>query len=203
MENFSQLIGTYVETYGYLLVFVVVFLDQAAISIPSPPFVTAIGILASGGRFNLFTAFLVVMAAGLLADCLWFRIGGRTANGFLKRFRSRLWDKHFPKAAKLVSRSLPQSMLTVKFSLLPSALAPLAAGTTQLPAHKFVYTAVAANLAWTGVFMIGGFTAGEVCLKIIGNSGAAIATVLCCSMLFVPPAIRWISTLGRVAVNSK
>jgi len=75
MDHVSHL----VTTYGYVLVFMVVFLDQAAISIPSPPFVTAMGVLASSGRFNIWSAFVVVLVAALVADCLWSRIGLSTS----------------------------------------------------------------------------------------------------------------------------
>ena len=49
--------------HGYLLIFALVLLDQAAVSIPSPPFVTAMGVLASRGRFNIWLAFVVVFSA--------------------------------------------------------------------------------------------------------------------------------------------
>jgi membrane protein DedA with SNARE-associated domain len=46
MDHVSHL----VLTYGYVLIFALVFLDQAAVSIPSPPFVTAMGVLSASGR---------------------------------------------------------------------------------------------------------------------------------------------------------
>lgn len=179
-----------VTTYGYVLIFILVFLDQAAISIPSPPFVTAMGVLASSGRFNIWSAFVAVLAAAFVADCLWFRIGLSTS-GLHRLPRSKQWTEHFPKIANLVRRGVVGAILTVKFSLLPSALVPFAAGSTRLPAQQFLYMATVGNLAWTVAFLIGGFTAGYAVLTFLDHRGVLIASLACCLLLVLPPALHW------------
>jgi undecaprenyl-diphosphatase len=185
MDHVSHL----VTTYGYVLIFILVFLDQAAISIPSPPFVAVMGVLASSGRFNIWFAFVVVLAAAMVADCLWFRIGLSTSR-LHRPLRSNQWSEHFPKIANLVRRGVVGAILTVKFSLLPSALVPFAAGSTRLPARQFLYMAAVGNLAWTVAFLIGGFTAGYAILTLLGHRGVLNATLACCLSLILPSALH-------------
>ena len=188
MDHVSHL----VLTHGYLLIFALVFLDQAAVSIPSPPFVTAMGVLASNGRFSISLAFLVVFTAAFVADCVWFRIGVSAAHRFSKPARSRHWNEHFPKVVDLVRRGVIGAILSVKFSLLPSALVPFAAGSTQLTTRRFLYMAGVGNLAWTTAFLIGGFTAGYAIMNVLGRTGVLItATIACCFLLTLPVVFQW------------
>jgi membrane protein DedA with SNARE-associated domain len=178
-----------VMTYGYLLIFALVFLDQAAVSIPSPPFVTALGVLASRGRFSIGLAFVVVFAAAFVADCMWFRIGRyATRNSFrLAGLRHRC--DRFPQIVKLFGGEILGAIITAKFSLLPSALVPLAAGSSRLAARRFLYVASAANLAWTAAYLMGGFTAGYAIIDVLGRSSvlivASLASCLPFAILFV------------------
>jgi undecaprenyl-diphosphatase len=178
-----------VTTHGYVLIFILVFLDQAAVSIPSPPFVTAMGVLASRGRFNIWFAFLVVLAAAMVADCLWFRIGLSTLR-LHRPIHSKRWNEHIPKIANLVRRGVVGAILSVKFSLLPSALVPFAAGSTRLPAQQFLYMVAVGNLAWTVAFLIGGFTAGYAVLTFFGHRGVLNVTLACCLCLILPAALH-------------
>lgn len=188
MDHVSHL----VLTYGYVLIFALVFLDQAAVSIPSPPFVTAMGVLSASGRFNIWSALLVVFGAGFLADCLWFRIGLSAASRSSRPASSRRWDQQFPKIVNPVRRGVLGAMLSVKFSLLPSALVPLAAGSTKMATRRFLYVAVLGNLAWTAAYLMGGFTAGYGIMNVLGPRSVLIAaTLACCLLLIVPSALQW------------
>lgn len=188
MEHVSHL----VVTHGYLLIFALVFLDQAAVSIPSPPFVTAMGVLASNGRFNIGLAFVVVFAAAFVADCLWFRIGLSASSRFCTPARFRHWNEQFPKLVNLVRRGAVGAILSVKFSLLPSALVPLAAGTARLTTGRFLYMATTGNLAWTAGYLMGGFTAGYAIMNVLGRRSVLVAaTVACCLLLLLPSALQW------------
>jgi membrane protein DedA with SNARE-associated domain len=187
-----------VVTYGYVLIFILVFLDHAAVSVPSPPFVTAMGVLASSGRFDICSAFVVVLVAAFLADCLWFRVGLSAAGGFLGLLRSRHWNEHFPKIVSLVRRGVLVAILSVKFSLLPSALVPFAAGSTRLTTRRFLCMAAVGNLAWTAVYLMGGFTAGHAVMNVMGRRSVLIgATLAGCLLLVLPAALQWMSVQVR------
>jgi membrane protein DedA with SNARE-associated domain len=173
MEHVLQV----VLKHGYLLIFALVLLDQAAVSIPSPPFVTAMGVLASRGRFNIWLAFAVVFSAAFLADWLWFRIGLSVRKSLSGRARSRHWIDRFPKIVSPAHWGLPGAVLGVKFSLLPSALVPLTAGSTGLTTRRFVFLAAIGNSAWATAYLVGGFIAGCAIINSLGRGGAVLIVV--------------------------
>jgi membrane protein DedA with SNARE-associated domain len=159
------------------------------------------GVLASSGRFNICFAFAVVFGAALLADCLWFRVGLSAANGWFRRLCSTHWNERFPKIAGLVCRGLLGTIFTAKFSLLPSALVPLAAGSTRLSARRFLYTAAVGNGAFTVVYLVGGFAAGYASMSVLGHGSVLVAATLACCLLMVLPAAiqcvkRWIVSVN-------
>ena len=187
MEYISHL----VLAYGYLLIFALVFLDQSAVSIPSPPFVTAMGVLASSGRFNICVAFPVVFAAAFVADCLWFRIGLYVI-GHSGRAGSRHRNTRSPNISNFIKRGLLGAILSVKFSLLPSAVVPFAAGSSRLGACRFVYMAALGNLAWTAAYLMGGFTAGYAIMDVLARRNVLIITSLAsCLFLLALFGVQW------------
>jgi membrane protein DedA with SNARE-associated domain len=194
MEHISHL----VLTYGYALIFILVFLDQAAVSIPSPPFVAALGALASRGRFNIFFAFAIVFAAGFAADYAWFRFGASAAGRVSHSARYRRWSGKFPHVFNLVRRGAIGAALSVKFSLIPSAFVPLAAGSIRLTMRQFLPMAAAGNLAWTAAFLLGGFTAGHAIIGVFSHTGIVIAATAGFCLLFIfPAAARWATPYPR------
>jgi membrane protein DedA with SNARE-associated domain len=63
--------------HGYLLLFVWVLAEQAALPVPSLPLLLACGALARSGRLNLFLVLLYGLAACLIGDNIWFQLGRR------------------------------------------------------------------------------------------------------------------------------
>jgi membrane protein DedA with SNARE-associated domain len=155
--------------HGYVLIFVLVLFDQAAVSIPSPPFVTAMGVLASRGHFNILIAFAVVFCAAFTADWLWFRIGSSARSHLSRQVCPRHWLNRFQEIVTGTHRGIPGAILGVKFSLLPSALVPLTAGSSGLTTRRFVCMAAFGNLAWTTAYLIGGFVAGYAIMNVLSR----------------------------------
>jgi membrane protein DedA with SNARE-associated domain len=164
--------------HGYVLIFIVVLLDQAAVSIPSPPFVTGMGVLASSGRFNIYVAFAVVFTAAFIADWLWFRIGASVGRSLYERRRSRHWNEKSSRIACFTGRGMFGAVLGVKFSLLPSLLVPLASGSTGSPTRRFLYNAACGNLAWTGAYLLGGFIAGYSVMNTMSHTSVVVIASL-------------------------
>jgi membrane protein DedA with SNARE-associated domain/rhodanese-related sulfurtransferase len=62
-------------TYGYLLLFVWVLVEQLGIPLPAAPVILAAGALSVDGPINFFMALAVGAVAAVIADSLWFFIG--------------------------------------------------------------------------------------------------------------------------------
>jgi membrane protein DedA with SNARE-associated domain len=158
-----------VASYGYIIVFLAVFLDQAIISVPSPPLIAAIGVLSASGRFNLWFALLIVFGAACLADSLWYAMG--------KSQRNRLTAKLVPKQlsakaapiARFLARGMLGGLLAVKFSLFPSSIVPFFAGSTRFSLGRFLLFQALANLLWGSIFLFGGFLSAHRSLQGLGK----------------------------------
>lgn len=154
-----------VTSYGYVIVFLAVFLDQAIISAPSPPFIAAIGVLSASGHFNLWFSLLVVFGAACLADSLWYAMGKSRQSRFtLKLVPKKLSTKAAP-IAKLLARGMLGGLLAVKFSLFPSSIVPFFAGSTRFSLARFLLFQAIANLAWSSIFLFAGFLSADGTLR--------------------------------------
>jgi len=67
-------------SHGYLIVFVWVFLDQAALPLPSIPVLIAAGALVATGSLGFWAIIVTATVAALLADILWYQLGKRGGN---------------------------------------------------------------------------------------------------------------------------
>jgi membrane protein DedA with SNARE-associated domain len=63
--------------HGYLILFGVVFVEQAGLPVASVPVLLGVGALSADGRFSFATALLLALLASLPADAAWFEMGRR------------------------------------------------------------------------------------------------------------------------------
>jgi membrane-associated protein len=150
-----------VTSYGYIIVFLAVFLDQAIISAPSPPFIAALGVLSASGRFNLWFALLVVFGAACLADALWYAIGKSQHNRVTSKLIPKQLGAKAAPIAKFLARGVLGGLLAVKFSLFPSSIVPFFAGSTRFSLGRFLLFQAIANLVWSSIFLFGGFLSAD------------------------------------------
>jgi membrane protein DedA with SNARE-associated domain/rhodanese-related sulfurtransferase len=62
-------------TYGYLLLFAWVLVEQLGIPLPATPVLLAAGALSADGPLHFFLALALSVVAALIADVVWFFIG--------------------------------------------------------------------------------------------------------------------------------
>src|SRR6202166_5283727 len=67
----------FLVNHGYLVLLVWVFLEQAALPLPSIPLLLAAGALGGMHRLNFGTALLLCMIAAVFADTIWYELGRR------------------------------------------------------------------------------------------------------------------------------
>jgi membrane protein DedA with SNARE-associated domain/rhodanese-related sulfurtransferase len=71
-------------TYGYLLLFAWVLVEQFGIPLPATPVLLAAGALSAEHQLNLGAAFIAGLIASLTADTVWFLIGRRYGHHVLR-----------------------------------------------------------------------------------------------------------------------
>jgi membrane protein DedA with SNARE-associated domain len=71
-------------TYGYLLLFAWVLVEQFGIPLPATPILLAAGALSAEGQISFPVALLAGVAASLSADTTWFLIGRKYGHHVLR-----------------------------------------------------------------------------------------------------------------------
>ena len=69
---------SFVLRHGEAFVFLYVFADQIGIPVPAVPALLAMGALAAIGKINLPLALAASVLASLIADTVWYALGGRS-----------------------------------------------------------------------------------------------------------------------------
>lgn len=151
--------------HGEVVVFTVVFLEQAGLPLPSSLFLVAAGGLVGTGVLNGLVIIALATIATMAADLIWFQLGRWYGNKVLrllckislepdacKRLTERIFARH----------GLP-SLLIVKFIPGLSTIAPPMAGITGVRLLPFIAFNLAGTLIWVGTFVaLGAIFSGQL-----------------------------------------
>jgi membrane protein DedA with SNARE-associated domain/rhodanese-related sulfurtransferase len=142
----------FVMQYGVLLLFLVIFAEQAGLPLPAIPILVAAGALVGSGEMNLWSAVGVASLATLLADGLWYELGrrrGRSVLGLLCRIAIepdscvRSTERFFTKHGKY-------SLILAKFVPGLSTIAPPLAGIVGVSVPVFLVWDGLGTALWVG-----------------------------------------------------
>jgi membrane protein DedA with SNARE-associated domain/rhodanese-related sulfurtransferase len=149
----------FVAHYGYLLLFVWVFAEQAGLPIPSGPLMLATGAVSGAHDMNLGASIGVAVLASLASDSMWYEIGRRKGVRVLQ-FLCRISlepDSCVRRTQVSFTRNGPSVLLGIKFVPGLSAMAAPLSGIIRMGWRKFlVYDALGA-FAWAGAYTITGY----------------------------------------------
>ncbi len=154
-------------TYGYLLIFGWVLLEQAGFPLPATPVLLAAGALSVTEHIRFSEALLAGVAACLLADVTWFFLGKRYGHYLL-----RLLCRFSLEATTCVRRTHESfgrrgayTLLFAKFVPGLSIVAPPVAGQTGMRFRRFlVFDAIGATI-WVGSLLLGGRLFGDLLMR--------------------------------------
>lgn len=143
-----------VERFGGSVVFLVVFIDQLGLPIPSVPILLAFGALAGSGRIDPVVGLGAATLASLCADCVWFQLGrwrGSRVLGWLCRIALEP-DSCVSKTRDLFARHGVKSLLVAKFVPGFDTVAPPLAGLLGIRVLPFLCWSGAGALLWLLAF---------------------------------------------------
>jgi len=149
-----------IASYGLLVVFVSVFLDQGGLPIPAyPPLIVTAALAVDQGE-GLMPILAVATLAAVLADVLWFA-GGRRFGVRLLRLMCRL--SLSPDSCVLMTRDIysrwgAPSLIGAKFVPGFAAVATTLAGDTRTSLARFIFFDGLGALLWAGVAIALGAT---------------------------------------------
>jgi membrane protein DedA with SNARE-associated domain/rhodanese-related sulfurtransferase len=187
MSQLSHLI----QTYGLLIVFGTVLIEQAGLPIPALPVLLVAGALAVDGHVNWMLCLLASLAACLASDYFWFR-AGRYYGKRILRLLCRISlspDSCVSQTEDTFNRFGPASLVVAKFIPGFNTVAPPLAGALGTRTPRFLWLSAAGALLWSGAGLaVGAAFHGSVdgVLAAFESMGAtAVEAILALLALFV------------------
>jgi membrane protein DedA with SNARE-associated domain/rhodanese-related sulfurtransferase len=151
-------------TYGYLLLFAWVLVEQLGLPLPAMPVLLAAGALSAEHELNYSLALLAGLAASLIADSAWFLIGRRYGHHVL-----RILCKMSLEPTTCVRRTQDSfgrrrgvTLILAKFVPGLAMLAPPVAGENGMSLGSFLLFDGIGSTLWIGALLAGGRFFGDL-----------------------------------------
>jgi membrane protein DedA with SNARE-associated domain len=141
--------------HGYLVLFLLVLLEQLGLPLPSFPVLLAAGALAGSGQMGLGVALALAVLAALLSDSFWFAFGRRRGSSVLRWICkiSLEPDSCVRSTQDIYVRHGARSLLVAKFLPGLNAVAAPLAGIFRMRLSQFLLFDACGVLLWVGCYI--------------------------------------------------
>jgi membrane protein DedA with SNARE-associated domain/rhodanese-related sulfurtransferase len=159
-----------IAEYGLLFVFVNTLLQQLGVPVPGYPMLMVTGALAARGQLNLSALLGTAVAACLIADSIWYAIGGWSGRRVLRTLCkiSLSPDGCVRQTESIFTRFGPASLLVAKFIPGFASVATALAGAMRIPRGAFLLFDAAGSVIWVGAGLELGWLFSPAIERIVG-----------------------------------
>ena len=157
-------IGHFIDTYGYLAVFILVGAESLGIPLPGETALITAGIYAGHThRLNPWLIFLVAAAAAIIGDNIGYWIGDKGGYRLARRYghRVRLDERKLKIARYLFDRHGVKVVFFGRFVSVLRTYAAFLAGTSKMRWRKFLPANAAGGIVWAGIYTLAAYLAGN------------------------------------------
>jgi membrane protein DedA with SNARE-associated domain/rhodanese-related sulfurtransferase len=150
-------------TYGYLLLFAWVLVEQCGIPLPATPILLAAGALSAEGQLSFSLALLAGVVAAITADSSWFLIGRRYGHHVLRVMCKLSMEPTIcvRRTQDSFGRRRQVTLMIAKFVPGLAMLAPPVAGQNGMPYAEFLFFDAIGATAWVGALLTAGRLFGD------------------------------------------
>ncbi len=151
-------------TYGYLLLFAWVLVEQFGIPLPATPVLVAAGALSAEGQISFWVALLVGLVASLVADSAWFLMGRRYGHHVLRLLCKLSMEPTIcvRRTQDSFSRRREVTLMIAKFVPGLATLAPPVAGENGMSFGRFLFFDGIGAALWLCAIMLVGRLFGDL-----------------------------------------
>jgi membrane protein DedA with SNARE-associated domain len=169
----------FVQTHGYLLIFLVMVLEGPLITM-------AAAFAASTGFFDVRIIFFLSLMGDLVGDFIHYSIGYFTRKTITERYdlKSGITKKRLKKLEEGIKTHFGKSMFLIKFTPFLTTPGLLLVGTMHVPVKKYVFYSFIITLPRTIFFTLSGFYLGVALSRIVRYTHIAGYLILAV-MLFI------------------
>ena len=190
VEHFTQIFLSFIASWGYVAVAVLMAAENACIPIPSELILGFAGYLIFAGHMSFEGALLAGMVGGLLGSLFAYEVGARGGRPFVDKYGkyflikqshvnvAQEWFDRYGLKAVFFSRMLP---VVRTFISLP-------AGFARVDSKRFFLYTIVGSLPWTAAILYAGMVLGESWTDLMEYGHEA-------SMIFVVVAVIVIAVL--------
>jgi membrane-associated protein len=160
--------------------------------LPGDSLLFAVGALASipGSPLDLPLIILVLCIAAVLGDAVNYTIGYRVGPRVFSSQKSRWLNKeHLDRTHAFYEKYGGKTIILARFMPIVRTFAPFVAGIGQMSYPRFALFNVAGGIAWVLMFVLGGYSFGEVPV-VKRNFHIVILAIIVVSVM--PPVIEYL-----------
>jgi membrane protein DedA with SNARE-associated domain len=161
------------ESYGLILLFVVVLLEGCGIPLPGETALITAAVLAGSGRFNIVEVIAVASVAAIIGDTIGYwiaRLGGRRLIDRIP-FAGDAAKRFLPKGEAFFVKHGPKTVLVARFVAgLRIAIAWLA-GLSRMPWLRFFAYNAAGGILWATTYGLAAYYFGQAAVNAVAEYG--------------------------------
>jgi len=162
--------------FGYAVVFVGVFLENAGLPVPGETALLAGAALAHYGRLSLGRVIVTAVIAAVLGDNLGFLIGRRAGRGLIERhgWRIGLTQARLDQFNRFFARHGAKTVFIARFITGLRVFCAVLAGASQLRWPTFLFYNATGAVVWSTTIALAGYALGESwdrLERLIGRTG--------------------------------
>lgn len=159
----SMIINTY-GTWTYALLFIIVFLETGLVITPFLPgdsIIFASGAFAAIGSMNLFSLYILFLAAAILGDTANYTIGRKIGTKAFEKDIKFLNKEYLNKAHSFYEKHGAITIVIARFIPIIRTFAPFVAGIGEMHYTKFISYNMVGGIMWVSLFLFGGYYFGN------------------------------------------
>lgn len=196
--SLTQHVHQFIADYGYLAVFLGIFLEDFGLPTPGETMLIASAILASRGTLQIIWLLPIAWAAAVSGDSIGFLIGATGGHRLMTRYGARIGitEGRFKRVEMFFARYGEIVVVFARFFEILRQLNGIVAGTLEMPWPRFfLYNAIGAAL-WVGFWGGGTYWLGHRFFEFLrslgwsGRIGIALG-VIAAIVLFLRLWQRW------------
>ncbi|MBF0494978.1 MAG: DedA family protein [Deltaproteobacteria bacterium] len=199
-------LGAIVGNYGqltYLILFCIIFLETGVVVTPFLPgdsLLFAAGSLAALGVLDPAWLFILLSIAAILGDTVNYWIGHKVGPKVFHRDDTRWFKReHLDRTHRFYEKYGGKTIIIARFVPFVRTFAPFVAGIGAMSYGRFIMYNVAGGLAWTSIFIFGGYHFGNLPV-IKRNFSLVILTIIILSIM--PGIIEFIRARRAACIPS-
>ncbi len=163
-------LAQWITTWGYLGIFLLVFVGNLGVPMPEDTVLLAAGFLAGREILTLRTAFIVAVVSAIIGDNFGYLLGRTGGRRLFTRFsRNMTGRRRYRLMKNFFARHGNKTVLLARFVVGLRLIAGPMAGAAGMPFAQFFFWNVMGALVWCAAMLAAGYVLGDQWEMIAGT----------------------------------